>query len=152
MEKTNTLSRRTFVKLAGAASLISPGYAFEAAKKRRFKIGSTFILWGYGANNLEPALADMSTLGFHAFETFGGVIEEYEKNRCGFAQVIEKYKVPIVSAFCATDVLDPSKTKSELEKLVGWTKMLKANGLKKILPANGDSHPRIGRRDKSLPD
>jgi len=135
MEKTNTFSRRTFVKLAGAAgaaSLISPGYAFEAAKKRRFKIGSTFILWGYGANNLEPALTDMSTLGFHAFETFGGVIEDYEKNRGGFAQVIEKYKVPIVSAFCATDVLDPSKTKSELDKLVGWTKMLKANGGKLI--------------------
>jgi inosose dehydratase len=51
MENTNSYSRREFVKLAGmagAAALIAPNLAFEEAKKRRFKIGSTFILWGYG--------------------------------------------------------------------------------------------------------
>ena len=37
--------------------------------------------------------------------------------RGGFGQVIQKYGVPIVSAFCMTDVLDPSKRKTELEKL-----------------------------------
>jgi inosose dehydratase len=135
MENTNSYKRREFVKLAGmagAAALINPGFAFEEAKKRRFKIGATFILWGYGADDLEPALNDMATLGYHAFETFGGVIEEWETNRGGFGQVVEKHGVPIVSAFCATDVLDPAKTKDEREKLVRWTKMLKANGGKLI--------------------
>lgn len=130
--------------MAGAAALIAPGFAFEEAKKRRFKIGSTFILWGYGADNLEPALKDMASLGYHSFETFGNVIEEWETKRGGFKQVVEKHGVPIVSAFCATDVLDPSKTKAETEKLVRWTKMLKANGGKLVEYCAG------GRRGKDF--
>ncbi len=147
MENTNSFNRREFVKLsgmAGAAALIGPGFAFEEAKKRKFKIGSTFILWGYGADNLEPALKDMATLGYHSFETFGGVIEEWEKNRGGFKQVMEKHGVPIISAFCATDVLDSAKRKDEVEKLVRWTKLLKANGGKVIEYCAG------GRRTKDF--
>jgi inosose dehydratase len=68
----------------------------------------------------------MTQLGYHAFETFGGVIEEWETKawwiRTGGS---EKYGVPIVSALCATDVLDPAKTKDEREKIVRWTKLLK---------------------------
>jgi inosose dehydratase len=147
MENNNSISRREFVKLsgmAGAAAFIAPNFAFEEAKKRRFKIGSTFILWGYGADNLEPALTDMSALGYHSFETFGQVIEEWETKRGGFGQVVEKHGIPIVSAFCATDVLDPSKTKSEVEKLVRWAKLLKANGGKLVEYCAG------GRRTKDF--
>ena len=147
MENNNLYSRREFVKLsgmAGAASLIAPNFAFEEAKKRKFKIGSTFILWGYGADSLEPALKDMSALGYHSFETFGQVIEEWETKRGGFSQVVQKHGVPIVSAFCATDVLDSSKTKSEMEKLVRWAKLLKANGGKLIEYCAG------GRRTKDF--
>ena len=135
MENMNSYNRREFVKLAGltgAAALIAPNFAFEEAKKRKFKIGSTFILWGYGADNLEPALKDMAALGYHSFETFGGVIEEWETKRGGFGPIVQKYGVPIVSAFCMTDVLDPSKRKTELEKLIRWTKLLKANGGKLV--------------------
>ncbi len=135
MENTYTHSRRDFVRLAGiagAAALIAPGFAFEEARRKKSKIGATFILWGYSSDNLEPALKDISTLGYHAFETFGQVIEEWEKNRGGFQRVVDKYQVPIVSAFCMTDVLDPSKRKAELEKLVRWTKLLKASGGKVV--------------------
>jgi inosose dehydratase len=147
MENKNSYSRREFVKLsglAGAATLIAPNFAFREAKKRRFKIGSTFILWGYGADNLEPALTDIGALGYHGFETFGGVIEEFETKRGGLGKVIETHGVPIISAFCATDVLDPAKTKDEREKLVRWTKMLKANGGKLIEYCAG------GRRTKDF--
>ena len=135
MENINSFSRREFVRLAGlvgASTLIAPGLAFGEAKKRKFKIGSTFILWGYSANNLEPALKDMAVLGYHSFETFGGVIEEWENNRGGFGQLIQKHGVPIVSAFCMTDVLDPSKRTTEMEKLTRWAKLLKANGGKLV--------------------
>jgi inosose dehydratase len=135
MENRNSFNRREFVKLAGmagAAALIAPNLAFEEAKKRKFKIGSTFILWGYGPDNLEPALQDISALGYHAFETFGNVIEDWETKRGGFRQVVEKYNVPLISAFCQTDVLDPSKQKAELEKLIHWAKLTKANGGKVI--------------------
>ena len=131
----NTLNRRDFVRLAGlagAGALVAPNLAFEEAKKRKFKIGSTFILWGYGADALEPALKDMAALGYHSFETFGNVIEDWETKRGGFGPVVQKYGVPIVSAFCTSDVLDPAKKKDELTKLVRWSKLLKANGGKVI--------------------
>ncbi len=54
------------------------------------------------------------------------------KNRGGFKQVVEKYGVPIISAFCSTDVLDSSKRKEETDKLVRWCKLLKENGGKVI--------------------
>jgi inosose dehydratase len=126
----NKLTRRDFVRLAGlggAAALTLPSFAMrEAAKKA--DIGSTFILWGYGPDALEPALQDMSRLGFHAFETFGHVIESFEKDKGGLKELKDKYGVPIISAFCNTDVLDPSKRKDELEKLVRWCRLLKAQG------------------------
>ena len=135
MENINGYNRREFVKLAGmagAAALVAPNFAFELAKKKKFKIGSTFILWGYGADALEPALKDMAALGYHSFETFGNVIDDWETKRGGFSQVVQKYGVPIVSAFCTSDVLDPSKKKDELTKLIRWSKLLKANGGKVI--------------------
>ena len=135
MENLNSYNRRDFMRLAGmagAAALVAPGFAFEAAKKRHFKIGATFILWGYGANNLEPALKDIADLGYHSFETFGNVMDEYEKKPGGFKAVVEQYKVPLMSAFCMTDIVDPSKKQADMEKLVRWAKLTKANGGKVV--------------------
>lgn len=131
---TNLINRRAFVKLAGlgtAASLIAPSEVLSAAKKKS-DIGSTFILWGYDADALEPALRDISKLGFKAFETFGHVIEQWEDNRGGFRKIVDKYNVPIISAFCSTDVLNPSKRKDELKKLIRWTQLCKQHGGKVI--------------------
>lgn len=115
----------------GAASLIAPSLVFHRAVEK-FGIGATFILWGYSADDLEPALRDMSNLGFHAFETFGQVIEEWEDNRGGFSEVVEKHGVSIVSAYCWADVVDPSKMREETEKLTRWAKLLKQSGGKVI--------------------
>lgn len=134
MDNTNTVSRRGFLKVAGiggAASLIAPSFSFSETSKKH-DVGATFILWGYGADNLEASLKDMAKLGYHSFETFGHVIDEWEKTRGGFSQVVQKHGVPIVSAFCMTDVLDPSKRKDEVVKLVRWCKLLKQNGGKVI--------------------
>ncbi|HZG25689.1 MAG TPA: TIM barrel protein [Chitinophagaceae bacterium] len=134
MKHINKLSRRDFVKMtgvAGAASIVAPSLAFsEAAKKS--PIGSTFILWGYDADALEPSLRDMSALGFHAFETFGHVIEQWEDTRGGFSKVVDKYGIPIISAFCSTDVINPSKRQEEVKKLTRWCQLLKKNGGKVI--------------------
>ena len=135
MKDLNSYNRRDFMRMAGiagAAALVAPGFAFAAAKKKHFKIGATFILWGYGSNALEPALQDIASLGYHSFETFGNVMDDYEKKPGGFKEVVQKYNVPIVSAFCTHDVLDPAKTTAEVEKLRRWSKILKANGGKVI--------------------
>jgi inosose dehydratase len=134
MKNIDLLTRRNFVKitgLGGIASIISPSWAFSTVA-RKFDIGATFILWGYGSDDLEASLRDMARLGYHSFETFGQVIEDWEVNRGGFSEIVEKHGVPIVSAFCMTDVLDPSKRKEEIKKLVRWCKLLKQNGGKVI--------------------
>ncbi len=128
------LTRKDFLKIAGiggAASMVAPSLAFRRAAEK-FGIGATYILWGYSANDLEPALSTISQLGFHGFETFGQVMEEWENNRGGFGPVIERHGVPIISAFCTADVVDPSRTKEETEKLVRWAKLLKKHGGKVI--------------------
>jgi inosose dehydratase len=130
MTNINSFNRRDFMRLAGiagAAAFIAPNFAFEAAKNKRL-IGATGILWGYKPTDLETALKDMTTLGFHGFETFGSEIEDWEKNQGGFTPLVKKYSVPLISAFCSADVLDPAKTQSDIEKLKRWCKLVKANG------------------------
>lgn len=131
MIKRNMFSRREFVKKAGAggmAALMLPSIGFSDDLAKKFEIGATFILWGYSVDNLEAALKDISSLGFHSFETFGHVIQGWQEKQGDFATLIEKYNVPLTSAFCMTDVLDPSKRKEEVEKLIKWSRLVKANG------------------------
>jgi inosose dehydratase len=135
MKDLNSYNRRDFMRMAGiagAAALVNPNLLFAEAAKRKFKIGATFILWGYGSNALEPALQDIASLGYHSFETFGNVLDDYEKKPGGVKEVLQKYKVPLMSAFCMTDVVDPSKKQADMEKLKRWAKLTKANGGKVI--------------------
>lgn len=144
MSKEFDLSRRDFVKKAGLGglSLVAlpnmMGLSENFAKK--FDIGATFILWGYRSDSLEPALKDMSKLGYHSFETFGHVIQDWEDNKGGIETLIEQNGVPIKSAFCMTDILDPSKKADELKKLISWAKLLKKAGgtLVEYCPTNID--------------
>jgi inosose dehydratase len=131
----NNLSRRDFnkkISAGGLAALMLPNLGFTSALTKKFDIGATLILWGYRVDNFEPALKDISKLGFHSFETFGHVIQEWQEQSGDFSTLIEKYNIPITSAFCSTDVLDPSKRKDEIKKLVKWTKLLKDNGGKLV--------------------
>src|SRR5690606_5843354 len=117
MSKEFEFSRRDFVKktsLGGLSLLALPtltSMGLSEDFKKKFDIGATFILWGYNTENLEPALADLSKLGYHSFETFGNVIQDYDEKHGGLEALIDKVGMPITSAFCMTDVLDPSKKK-----------------------------------------
>ncbi|RZA03519.1 MAG: sugar phosphate isomerase/epimerase [Sphingobacteriaceae bacterium] len=135
MKDLNSFNRRDFMRmagLAGAATLVDPKFAWAEAAKRKFNIGATFILWGYGSNVLEQALQDIASLGYHSFETFGNVLDDFEKKPGGVKEVLQKYKVPLMSAFCMTDVVDPAKKQADMEKLKRWAKLTKANGGKVI--------------------
>lgn len=129
------LTRKDFLKFAGiggVASLAAPGSVFSRIANSRaaqkFDIGATFILWGYGSNNLEPALRDISELGFASFETFGQVAEDFENNRGSFKGIIDRYGVPLQSLFCTANVVDPSVRTGEREKLVRWAGLAKKCG------------------------
>ncbi|MDX1641380.1 MAG: TIM barrel protein, partial [Balneolaceae bacterium] len=61
----------------------------------------------------------------------------WEMNRGGLGPVIERHGIPIVSAFCTANVVDPYKIKEETEKLVRWARILKKHG-GKVIEFNAD--------------
>jgi|SRR5690625_839526 len=125
-EFLKTTSMGAVLSLATSGSSFSKIVNSKAAQK--FDIGATFILWGYGSNNLEPALRDIAELGFASFETFGQVAENFENSRGDFKEVIDRYGVPLQSLFCTANVVDPSVRTGERENLIRWAKLAKKCG------------------------
>jgi inosose dehydratase len=124
------MNRRTFSQsLAfglGAAALSPLG----AAAPRRLKIGYTCLTWNAAPRtpeNLEPALKDISSLGFHSFETFTEVLESWD-SKGTLAPLIEKYKVPLTSGYFTANVVDPAQRRDDLEKIARFAKVIKKNG------------------------
>lgn len=121
-------TRREFIRnssLAAAGLMLTN---FREKYQPRLDIGYTFITWGYQTEDLEPAMKGMAELGFHGFETFGQVLESYENNLGGIGPLIEKYKLPLKSAFCNINVIDKNVMKEEGDKLIRWAKLCKKYG------------------------
>ncbi len=57
--------------------------------------------------------------GFHGFETFGQVLEAWDANG-GMERVLDPNHVPLVSAYCTFNMVDPSKRQDELAKMTRW--------------------------------
>jgi inosose dehydratase len=117
---TSSMTRRNLVRMMGVGlSAVSP--LFSATK---LKIGHTGITWG---NDIELAIKDVSNLGFYGFETFGNVLEAWETHG-GLAKVLEEHKLPLISAYCSCNLIDPSKRKEELEKMARRASLIKKCG------------------------
>jgi inosose dehydratase len=121
------LSRREFSLAAGAglSALCAP--ALQAASPRRLKIGHTGITWGYRNENAEQAIKDIASLGYDGFESFGNVIEGWEAQG-GMGRLLEAGKLPLISAYCGVNLTDAAQRGAEVQKLVGWGKLIKKYG------------------------
>src|ERR671919_248161 len=98
---TMPLNRREFTKtvLAGVGAAALP--VLTAAQSRKLRIGCTTLIWGAlprSPQNLEPALKDMSALGYHKAETFAAIVEDWE-TKGTLAGLLSKYPIPIVSVY-----------------------------------------------------
>jgi inosose dehydratase len=114
------MNRRDFfgavaLGVGGAASLTA------GKPKRRLKAGHTGITWG---KEIQQAIQDCGSLGFHGFETFGQVLETWEA-KGGLGPLLEQNKLPLISAYCSFNMVDPAKRKDELEKMTRWGQLLK---------------------------
>ena len=122
--------RRVFCQhmaLAFAGSLLS-GPALAAAP--RLKIGVTGLIWGATPRtpeNLEPALADMSALGYHSFETWGSVMQALDAKGT-LPDLLARYKIPFRSAFMGVNVHDPAKLKESVAQVIAWAKVTRKYG------------------------
>lgn len=132
---SNTWNRREFTKAVGlglAGVSMAP-----AAPRRKLIMGHTGITWGYNPENAEQAIKDTASLGFHGFESFGSVLQAWEP-KGGLDVLLKQAKLPLISAYCDTNLTDPAKRKDELDKMIGWGKLIrKCGGSVAVIGPNG---------------
>jgi inosose dehydratase len=98
-----------------------------AQKPRRLKAGHTGITWGFSPADAEQAIADVASLGFHGYESFGNVLEAWEP-KGGLDKLLQAAKLPLRSAYCPVNLTDPTKRKEEVDKIVRWGGLIKKCG------------------------
>jgi inosose dehydratase len=133
------MNRRTFSQTLVAATL---GSRALAAGKLTLHIGHTGLTWiplggGPGPRPavdpmtdpqyVEAAIRDIAGLGFYGIELFGNQIEAMEAHG-GVGAVLEKYKLPLISAYCGTNLSDPAQRKDSIAKTLGWAGLVKKYG------------------------
>ena len=138
----NAVNRRMFTKTVfaglGAAGMPNVGAraALEApvpgqsSTAKQLRIGCTSLVWGVfprAPEPLETAVRDMSELGYKGFETFGQVVEDWDKKGT-LEKLISQYKIPLISAYAPLNVIDPSVRKNEIATLLRWGNILKKYG------------------------
>ncbi len=150
------IERRDFLKAAGLTAALASPLASVAQRKRNVKIGHTGITWvappapraavpngapppGRGTGGprrvdpayIEQIFKDISSLGFYGLELFSWQIQGMEENG-GMAPLIEKYKLPLISAYGGPDLLDPSQRRDSIAQSLEWAKLLKKYGGKVV--------------------
>jgi inosose dehydratase len=104
----------------------------------KFRIGHTGITWGYGAAQMEEALRDTAELGYRAFETFGSVLEQFERDRPGgFGALLQRYGIPLSAAYCGTAFYDPAQGEADVEQVAKWAEVAKSLGATTIVLQGG---------------
>jgi inosose dehydratase len=121
------MNRRTFAKTITAGMGALP---LLAAKRRKLKIGYTCITWGAfprAPETLDPAMKDISSLGFYSFETFPEILEYWDE-KGALRGMIERYSLPLKSGYISMNLIDPSVKDEELTRAARLGKIIKKNG------------------------
>jgi len=130
------MNRRTFSQTLLAGTLSLPALA---AGKLSLHIGHTGLTWiplgrpvgppppidpMVDPQYVEAAIRDVSGLGFYGIELFGNQIEAMEAHG-GLGALLEKYNLPLISAYCGTNLSEPAQRKDSIAKTMGWAKLVK---------------------------
>jgi inosose dehydratase len=144
------MNRRTFCKTLPPTTLMaSRGFA---ADKLSVEIGHTGLTWiplgppvgprpainpMQDPQYVEAAIRDISTLGFYGIELFGNQIEAMEEHG-GLGAVLQRQNLPLISAYCGTNLSDPDKRKDSIAKTLSWANLVKKyNGRVIVVGPNG---------------
>ena len=127
--RTRSITRRTFTRslALGAAAAALPAGALLAVAGKRLKVGHTGITWGFKPTDAEQAIKDVGSLGFAGYESFGNVLEYWDKQG-GLKKLLDAAQVPLRSAYCPVNLTDPAKRTDEIAKLVRWGRLIQAAG------------------------
>lgn len=143
------VNRRVCLQTLSAAMLGSRGFA---ARKLSLHIGHTGLTWiplgpspgppppispMVDPEYVEAAIRDIATLGFYGIELFGNQIEAMEA-RGGVGALLEKHHLPLISAYCGTNLSEPAERKNGIAKTLAWAKLVKKyNGRVVVVGPNG---------------
>jgi inosose dehydratase len=151
------IDRRDFLKAATLSAGLALPVPGLAQRKRNLKIGHTGITWAAppaprsatsdgtppagrgsgGPRRVDPAwieqiFTDVSGLGFYGLELFSFQIQGMEANG-GMARLIEKYNLPLISAYGGPNLLDPAQRQDSIAQSLEWAKLLKKYGGKVVV-------------------
>jgi inosose dehydratase len=136
------LNRRDFCRAAALGLGVLPVAGLAAS--RTLKIGHTGITWpattpgrtlqpspGGGRpvdpNAIEQIVKDIAGLGYYGLELFSWQIEGMEAHG-GLGPLLDKYKLPLISAYCNCVLTDPARRKDEIQQMVRWGGLIKKYG------------------------
>jgi inosose dehydratase len=80
---------------------------------------------------IEGIFKDVSGLGYYGLELFSFQIQGMEANG-GMASLIEKHKLPLISAYGGPNLLDAAQRKESIAQSIEWAKLLKKYGGKVV--------------------
>lgn len=130
------MNRRAFSGAVSAAMLAPRAWT---ASRLTLHVGHTGLTWiplGPSAGPppainpmvdpryVEAAINDVSDLGFYGIELFGNQIEAMEAHG-GIGVLLEKHHLPLISAYCSTNLSDRSARKDAIAKTLGWATLVK---------------------------
>lgn len=143
------MNRRAFARTLSAAMLASQA---SAAAKSALHIGHTGLTWiplggspgvrpainpMVDPQYVEAAIRDIADLGFYGIELFGDQIEAMEA-RGGVGALLEQHHLPLISAYCNTNLSDPAQRKDSIAKTLAWAALVKKyNGKVIVVGPNG---------------
>jgi len=157
----NSFTRRRFVQAAGLASTI-PVWAQKKRDLNIGHTGITWVQappprppapppsadgaapaappagrGGGGPRGIDPVyiegiFKDISSLGFYGVELFSNQITGMEEHG-GLLPLIEKYKLPLISAYGGPNLTDATKRKENIADAIAWGKIFKKNGGKVVV-------------------
>lgn len=128
MNNSRLLDRRNLLAGALAAMTVAAtGCASPSAKVRRRLIGHTGITWGYSADNAPDAIRDTGELGYHGFESFGSVLENWQA-RGGLSERLKAQDLPLIGAYCPMVLTSAAQRAQEVQKALRWGRLIREYG------------------------
>jgi inosose dehydratase len=86
---------------------------------------------------VQAAIRDIAGLGYYGIELFGNQLEAMEAQG-GVGALLEQHKLPLISAYCSTNLSDAAARKDAIAKTLDWAKLVKKyNGKVIVVGPNG---------------
>ncbi|OXM82993.1 sugar phosphate isomerase/epimerase family protein [Paenibacillus rigui] len=91
--------------------------------KHNILIGHTAITWDN--KEVEHAIAAIGSCGYWGTETFGWVLEEWERSNRDLLEVFRRSELQLTSLYCHLDIVDPNKRVDSIQQVMDWIKLYK---------------------------